>query len=83
MSKCRSCGAEIIWIKTAGGRNMPCNAQKVTYSETLPPGTLRGVTLVTERGTIVRTIFDPAGDKVGYVSHFATCPSAGTWRGRT
>jgi hypothetical protein len=29
---CRSCGAEIVWLRTASGRNMPINA------ETFEPG---------------------------------------------
>jgi len=85
MSKCKSCGAEIIWIKMKGtGKAMPCDAQKVSYSENLHPGA-EGVqvqTLVTEHGTVVRTYFDSDGDKVGYVSHFATCPAASEHRKR-
>ena len=30
MSTCKSCGAEIIWIKTLGGNAMPCNLDKKT-----------------------------------------------------
>ena len=30
MPKCRGCQAEIIWIKTVNGKNMPCNAEKTT-----------------------------------------------------
>lgn len=30
MSKCKGCGAEIVWIKTAAGKSMPCNSDKVT-----------------------------------------------------
>lgn len=40
----------------------------------------RTLTLVTEHGTVVRTVFDPAGDKIGYTSHFATCPNANKHR---
>ena len=29
-SKCRGCQAEIIWIKTTGGKNMPCDPEKIT-----------------------------------------------------
>ena len=29
MSKCRSCGEEIIWLKTDGGRNIPADADTV------------------------------------------------------
>lgn len=80
MSKCKSCGAEIIWIKMKGtGKAMPVDAKKITYSENLHPGA-KALTLVTEHGTIVRTQFDPGGDKVGYTSHFATCPNAEQFR---
>lgn len=84
MSKCRSCGEEIIWIKMASGKAMPCDAAKISYSEILHPGVGGNdvMTLVTERGQIVRTVFDPAGDKIGYISHFATCPNAGQHRRR-
>ena len=30
MSKCKGCGAEIIWIKTKAGKSMPCNLEKIT-----------------------------------------------------
>lgn len=30
MSKCKGCGAEIVWIQTENGKSMPCNAEKVT-----------------------------------------------------
>lgn len=31
--KCRSCGQQVIWIKTVAGKNMPCNPQLVTYRQ--------------------------------------------------
>ena len=84
MAKCRSCGAEIIWIKMASGKAMPCDVAKISYSENLLPGVSGDdvLTLVTDHGTIVRTVFDPAGDKYGYTSHFATCPNANLHRKR-
>lgn len=30
MSNCRSCGAEIKWIKTKAGKDMPVNAKAMT-----------------------------------------------------
>ena len=30
MPKCKGCQAEIIWIKTVNGKNMPYNAEKTT-----------------------------------------------------
>ena len=66
------------------GKAMPVDAAPISYSENLHPGAKDALTLVTENGTIVRTQFDPDGDKVGYTSHFATCPNAAQFRkGRT
>jgi len=31
--KCKGCGAPILWIKTAGGKSMPCNPEQVIYWE--------------------------------------------------
>lgn len=31
MTKCRSCGANIIWIITKTGRKMPCNAEPIFF----------------------------------------------------
>lgn len=30
MAKCKSCGADIVWIETVKGKNMPCNSEKTT-----------------------------------------------------
>lgn len=30
MSKCKGCNANIIWIKTKAGKQMPCNVEKIT-----------------------------------------------------
>ena len=80
MSKCKSCGAEIIWIKTKTGKAMPCDAQKITYKNIGPTG--KGMILVTPDGRIARGEFDPTSDVYGYVSHFATCPAAAAHRKR-
>ena len=28
-SKCKGCQADIVWIKTTNGKNMPCDPKKV------------------------------------------------------
>lgn len=76
MSKCRSCGASIIWLPTESGKKMPCDAKPIPYTED-PAGNL---TLVTSDGRVVRAKADATSDFVGYVSHFATCPDANKWR---
>ena len=49
MGKCRSCGAEILWIETPGGKAMPCNPEPVYYAvpeeviRSLPPADVAAV----------------------------------------
>ena len=76
MSKCKSCGANIIWIPTVSGKSMPCDAKPIPYKEDAT-GSLN---LVTKDGRIVRAKADAKSDLVGYVSHFATCPNANAHR---
>ena len=33
MAKCKSCGAEIRWIKMRSGKSMPCNPVGIHYRE--------------------------------------------------
>ena len=35
MSKCKRCGAEIIWITTVAGKNMPCDAEPVALNDSM------------------------------------------------
>lgn len=79
MSKCKRRGAEIIWIKTASGKLMPCNPQKISYKNTFPRGNM---TLITPEGKIVTGTIDLSSDTYGYESHFATCPAASKFRKR-
>lgn len=30
MAKCKGCQAEIVWITTKNGKQMPCNVEKIT-----------------------------------------------------
>lgn len=79
MSKCRSCGAEIIWIKTKAGKNMPCDADQVVYWER-KGGSQK---IVRPDGEIVSAELDGIpglATGIGYISHFATCPNAGAHR---
>ena len=79
MSKCRSCGAEIIWIKMATGKSMPCDANPIKYKE-CAPGTNGCQTLVTVDGRVASGLFDPDSNRFGYITHFATCPNASQHR---
>lgn len=60
MSNCKGCGAEIIWIKTEKGKNMPIDAKpiKIYLSE---QGGWNGIRY---------TLID------GHLPHWGTCPNA-------
>ena len=77
--KCRSCGQQVIWIKTVAGKNMPCNPQLVTYRQ--GDGKEK---IVTPNGEVLSGELVGAGTQdatgVGYISHFATCPNAARHR---
>ena len=79
--KCRSCGAEIVWVTMQGsGKKMPCDAELIHAVEdkdsktsfVLPGG-------IVKQGRAGR---HPNGeaDFVGYRSHFETCPDADRFR---
>jgi len=77
MTKCRSCGAEIKWIKTIAGKNMPVNPEAVSFDDVD-----ESTVLVCEDGTVMAShgvLVDEDG-KDWFVSHFATCPEADSWR---
>lgn len=79
MAKCKSCGAEIIWIRLVTGKMMPVNSDKVPYRYD-PKGTM---TLCTEDGRVItKAVLDLDSDNFGHVSHFATCPAADNFRRR-
>ena len=75
-SRCKSCGKEIIWIKTVSGKKMPCDAGGILYR----PDRNGELTLVTREGSTVRATQDKDSELIGYTSHFATCPTANRWR---
>lgn len=76
MAKCKSCGAEIIWIKTRNGKAMPCDAEPVPYRESFSGG----MKLVTKAGDVVPGHYDGTSKDFAFISHFATCPNANRHR---
>ncbi|MDP2210241.1 MAG: hypothetical protein Q8J63_00715 [Candidatus Aquicultor sp.] len=71
MSKCKSCGAEIGFIKTSKGGNMPVDANEIA-------------TIVTADGITVRgriAVINDAGEPImGRVPHWSTCKSPDEFR---
>lgn len=82
-AKCKACGADLVFIPTKAGRVMPCDAQKIPYrdawGERVKGDTLK---LITEDGMLTYGVLDFDSDKIGYQSHFATCPAADQFRRR-
>ena len=77
-STCRGCGAPILWIKTPGGKSMPCDPAPVYYR--IVPGGKDKV--VTNRGEVVSCEIVSGADATdaGYRPHWATCPHAGNFK---
>lgn len=74
LGECKSCGAEIYWVSTTNGRSTPMNAKvepEGGWVLTLKPD-----------GTPLAEIFHSREhiNRNRYISHFATCPSAGDHR---
>jgi len=70
-ANCRSCGAVIVWMKTANGKNIPINADSVDEAdlEWFPAST-------TQRES------QPAFKYGEHSVHFETCPNADDHRRR-
>ena len=76
MAKCKLCGAKIKWIKTIGGKSMPCDPEKVYYRYKLGAAER----IVTPNGEVLPCVrMNPHTDNIQqadgfvYVPHFATC----------
>lgn len=65
MPTCRACGAEVLWGTTDTGKRMPLDVVP-TLSGNVEYGAVTGQVRVVGKVQI--------GDKLRYVSHFATCP---------
>lgn len=80
MSRCSSCGAPIVWLRTKAGKSMPCNAGLIPYKAN-PNGKQ---ILITDWGDAVRCDLTFTGPPTGKarMSHFATCPNARQHRKR-
>lgn len=80
-TKCRGCGAPIVFVKTAAGKSMPCNPGRVPFWAK-QKGSKK---IVTISGEVVSCELEGQRTTVsgfGYVSHFSTCPQANSFRKR-
>ena len=80
MAYCRTCGAEIKFIKMKSGKWNPVDIQKRTVKKDGGKETL-----ITEEGELIRGTFasvEECANGTGYISHFSTCPNASQFRKR-
>ena len=76
---CKSCGKEIVWIKTIAGKAMPCDAAPQYYRQR--PGGKRKI--VTPNGEVLscEILENPEqATGVGYTPHWATCSAPNRFR---
>ena len=69
---CIRCGAAITFVRTAAGKDMPCDAQAMAYHA--EPGGPENIMLPS--GQLVRGRWaapGEAGDGIGYRPHWASC----------
>lgn len=72
-AKCRSCGADILWIHSAAGNLMPLDAEPVANGNIF--------VLDGKARFVSNDLFEPMlPEGPRYQSHFASCPEAAKWR---
>lgn len=82
MAKCKGCGAPILFIKLKSGKPIPCNPSPVYVEDK----SAKDIIITTDgrvsngRQEAVKSANELLAK--GYVSHFATCPTAGAFRKR-
>lgn len=79
VTRCKSCGQRILYIRMKSGKNMPVNETFVNYKLA---GEKRD-RIVTPAGDVVACtsgVSAEGADGFGYISHFATCPTAARHR---
>lgn len=80
MSKCASCGADIVWARSSSGRKIPVDVDPDASGNVLLEDRDGDVFAV-----IVSSLRASNSQETGHVlrtSHFQTCPQAKWWRRR-
>ena len=74
MSWCKSCGAEIKFVKTPEKKFIQCDIPGVRYT----PDFTSKTKVVTADGVVIRAniLPDVSAAPYGYIPHWGTCPNA-------
>ena len=78
---CRGCGKMIAFIRTAKGKSMPVDPEAVYFIPAGGPNTYVMIDGSVQRGREPGQM-DRESARIGYRSHFATCPAADSFRRR-
>ena len=73
--RCRGCGKQILWTRTASGKNMPCDPEVLHFT----PTGIGPEIFVTPDGRIIRGERTGEG-LIGYAPHWGTCPERDKFR---
>lgn len=80
MSKCKSCGAEIVWTETTRGRRMPVDAEPSERGNVLVAGLKpEPMPKAYVYGSLEALQLRDQGVEL-HAAHHATCPNADDWR---
>ena len=77
---CRGCGQEIAFIKTVKGKTMPVNPDSVYFIPAGGPNTYVMIDGTVQRGREPDWTDQGKPTQIGYISHFATCQKADSFR---
>ncbi len=77
IEKCKACEAPIMWAQTSAGKNMPVDAEPVGNGNVVlfPTAAKKLLAIV-----MSKTEADAWPGRERYVSHFATCAAAASFR---
>lgn len=81
MTRCKACGAEILWIKTKSGKMMPCNPEPIPIRR--DANGKEKMMLTSGEVVSCELVHDELfTGEFGFKPHWASCKAAGNFRKR-
>lgn len=78
-TKCRGCGKEICFIKSANGKSIPVDPDPIMFIPEVDYDKFVMMDGTVQRGQAVERD-ESAEAQIGYRSHWSTCPAADDFR---
>lgn len=82
-ARCRSCGAQVLWVLTGNGKRMPLDATPSAAGNMFvftPDNPDAALIAESTTSTSARASAARVEDRPRFLSHFATCPNAAQHR---